>query len=56
VDCGVDAVRVIRRACEEADSLDSLVKAVEVHGIAFLEKCEKELKEARSVFVMLWWV
>ena len=48
MDCGVDAVRVIRRACEEADSLDSLVKAVEVHGIAFLEKCEKELKEAEE--------
>jgi len=46
VSCGADAVRVIREACEEADSLDSLVDAVEVHGVAFLERCEKELREA----------
>lgn len=48
MDCGVDAVRVITRACVEADSLDSIAEAVEVHGVAFLERCEEELRRAEE--------
>ncbi len=46
--CGADAVRVIRGACEEAESLDSLVKAVGAYGVAFLDRCEEELRRARE--------
>ena len=46
--CGAEAVRVIGEACEEADSLDSLIEAVGVHGVAFLDRCEEELRRARE--------
>jgi hypothetical protein len=48
VGCGADAVRVIRGACEEAESLDSLIKAVGAYGVAFLDRCEEELRRARE--------
>jgi hypothetical protein len=48
VGCGADAVKVIRGACEEAESLDSLIKAVGAFGVAFLDRCEEELRRARE--------
>jgi hypothetical protein len=48
VGCGADAVKVIREACEEAESLDSLIKAVGAYGVAFLDRCEEELRRARE--------